>query len=214
MSITQRLTEIKEKLPSHVTLVAISKTKPEGDLLEAYQSGQRHFGENKVQELVEKYEHLPKDIHWHFIGHLQTNKVKYIAPFVYLVQAVDSLKLLKMLQKEALKNERTISCLIQAKVAKEESKFGLSFPEIKDLLAQKDDYPNVKMIGLMAMATNTSDNEEVRSEFYELNAFFETLRNEEFTILSIGMSNDWPLAVEQGSNMIRVGSRIFGPRNY
>lgn len=214
MSIGQRLSEIRKKLPVDVELVAISKTKPESDILEAYAVGQRHFGENKVQDLTEKFEHLPKDISWHFIGHLQTNKVKYIAPFIHLVHAVDSLKLLKMLQKEALKNNRTIQCLIQAKVAKEDTKFGLSFLEINDLLKKKEDYPNVKIVGLMAMGTNTSDNEEVRREFKAVNNFFESLKNDEFKVLSMGMSNDWPLAVEQGSNMIRVGSRIFGPRNY
>lgn len=214
MSIVQRLIDIKKKLPTQVELVAISKTKPESDILEAYGQGQRHFGENKVQDLVDKFDHLPKDINWHFIGHLQTNKVKYIASFVHLVHAVDSLKLLKMLQKEALKNDRTIQCLIQAKVAKEESKFGLSFSEINDLLEKKEDYPNVKIVGLMAMATNTSDNEEVEGEFRAMKTFFETLKSDDFTVLSMGMSNDWPLAVEQGSNMIRVGSSIFGPRNY
>ncbi|MDA3852975.1 MAG: YggS family pyridoxal phosphate-dependent enzyme [Bacteroidales bacterium] len=214
MSIVQRLTDIKENLPAHVELVAISKTKPESDILEAYGQGQRHFGENKVQDLVEKFEQLPKDINWHFIGHLQSNKVKYIAPFIHLVHAVDSLKLLKMLQKEALKNDRIIPCLIQAKVAKEETKFGMSFSDIKDLLEKKEDYPNVKIVGLMAMATNTSDKQGVRSEFEAVNTFFETLKSDDFKVLSMGMSNDWPLAVEQGSNMIRVGSSIFGPRNY
>lgn len=214
MSVTKRLTEIKNQLPSQVELVAVSKTKPESDIIEAYEAGHRHFGENKVQDLTQKYDDLPKDICWHFIGHLQSNKVKYIAPFIHLVHAVDSIKLLKMLQKEALKNKRTISCLLQAKVAKEETKFGLPFSEIVDLLAKKDDFPNVKIIGLMAMATNTSDKEEVRAEFKELKAFFNTLKNDDFKVLSIGMSNDWPLAIEEGSNMIRVGSSIFGPRNY
>lgn len=214
MSITQRLNEIKDKLPAHVALVAVSKTKPEDDILEAYKLGQRHFGENKVQDLALKYEHLPKDIKWHFIGHLQTNKVKYIASFVHLVHAVDSDKLLRTLQKEALKNKRTIDCLLQAKVAQEETKFGLSFSEIEELLAKKDDYPNVNIVGLMAMATNTSDNEGIRGEFKALNAFFSTLKDDHFKVLSIGMSNDWSLAIEEGSTMIRVGSRIFGPRNY
>lgn len=214
MSISQRLKEITDKLPSDVDLVAVSKTKPESDILEAYSIGHRNFGENKVQDLVAKYEHLPKDINWHFIGHLQTNKVKYIAPFIHLVHAVDSEKLLRTLQKEALKNKRTISCLLQAKVAKEESKFGLSFPDIEALLAKKNDYPNVKIVGLMAMGTNTSDQEEVKEEFSAMNTFFMALKNEEFKVLSIGMSNDWPIAVDQGSNMIRVGSSIFGARNY
>jgi len=214
MSISQRLKDITDKLPSQVELVAISKTKPEEDILEAYNVGQRHFGENKVQDLVSKYEHLPKDINWHFIGHLQSNKVKYIAPFIHLVHAVDSEKLLRTLQKEALKNDRSISCLLQAKVAKEETKFGLSFSDIEALMAKKDEFPNVNIIGLMAMATNTSDLEEVKDEFKRVNDFFLTFENEEFKVLSIGMSNDWPIAIEQGSNMIRVGSSIFGPRNY
>lgn len=214
MSITQRLTDIKEKLPEQVSLVAVSKTKPDTDILEAYESGHRDFGENKVQDLTGKAERLPKDINWHYIGHLQTNKVKYIAPFVYLVHAVDSEKLLKMLQKEAAKNNRTIKCLLQAKIAKEETKFGLSFSDITDLLKKKDDYPNIKIVGLMAMATNSKSEEEVRAEFQGLNIFFESLKDEDFSILSIGMSNDWPIAVEEGSSMIRVGSSIFGPRNY
>lgn len=214
MSITQRLNDVKQQLPDHVELVAISKTKPESDILEAYEAGQRHFGENKVQDLGLKYEHLPKDICWHFIGHLQTNKVKYIAPFVHLIHAVDSEKLLKSIQKEALKNKRVISCLLQAKVAAEETKFGLSFSDIEALFAKRDQFPNVKIVGLMAMATNTSDEETVRREFSDVDKFFKSLKSEEFTTLSTGMSNDWHIAIEEGSTMIRIGSSIFGARNY
>ncbi len=214
MSVTQRLTAIKAQLPDGVELVAVSKTKPESDIMEAYESGHRHFGENKVQDLTAKYEHLPKDICWHFIGHLQTNKVKYIAPFVHLVHAVDSEKLLRTLQKEAAKNNRIINCLIQAKVAKEESKFGLSFDDIEILLAKRDEFPNVRISGFMAMATNTNDEEEVSKEFAAVNNFFQKHKGGEIRELSIGMSGDWPVAVEQGSTMIRVGSSIFGARNY
>ncbi len=214
MSIVQRLEEIKKQLPSHVELVAVSKTKPESDILEAYNAGQRHFGENKVQDLTVKYEHLPKDICWHFIGHLQTNKVKYIAPFVHLIHAVDSEKLLITIQKEALKHNRVIHCLLQAKVAKEESKFGLSFQDVEALLAKQDEYPNVKIVGLMAMATNTSESDEVKEEFKAVNDFFVNHKDVDFEVLSMGMSNDWALAVEEGSTMIRVGSSIFGARNY
>lgn len=214
MSITERLKNIKDALPAHVELVAVSKTKPESDIMEAYQAGCRHFGENKVQDLVAKHEHLPQDISWHFIGHLQSNKVKYIAPFIHLIHAVDSEKLLRTLQKEAQKNKRTIACLLQAKVAKEESKFGLSFEAIEELLDKRDEYPNVTICGFMAMATNTGDEAEIRKEFAAVNNFFQKHKGGKISKLSIGMSNDWPLAVEEGSTMIRIGSSIFGPRNY
>ncbi len=214
MSIRERLQAIKGNLPSSVELIAVSKTKPESDILEAYDWGQRHFGENKVQDLQLKHERLPKDICWHFIGHLQRNKVKYIASFIHLVHAVDSEKLLATLQKEAFKNKRIIPCLLQAKVAKEESKFGLPFMEIERLLEEKDRYPNVRLSGLMAMATNTPDKKEVRAEFKATNAFFQAHKTDTFSTLSIGMSNDWTVAVEEGSTMIRVGSDIFGARNY
>lgn len=214
MSIQSKIKEIKEQLPEQVELIAVSKTKPESDIMEAYEAGHRHFGENKVQDLVAKQENLPKDICWHYIGHLQTNKVKYIAPFIHLVHAVDSEKLLKTLQKEGAKNDRIISCLLQAKIAKEETKFGLDFSEIKNLLATLDNYPNVKVVGIMAMGTKTTDKEDTRAEFKELHSFFNSIKNDDLTILSVGMSNDWPLAVEEGSTMIRVGSSIFGARNY
>ena len=201
-------------MPRGVELVAVSKTKPEEDIIEAYNAGQRHFGENKVQELAAKYEHLPKDILWHFIGHLQTNKVKYIAPFVSLIHAVDSVKLLKMIQKEALKNNRRISVLLQVKVAEEETKFGLSFNDAECIFAERSSFPNVKIAGVMAIATNTQDDRQVRSEFAQVKTFFDKIKTEEHEILSVGMSNDWMIAVEEGSNMVRIGSSIFGARIY
>lgn len=213
MSIVQQLNKIKEQLDG-VELVAVSKTKPESDIVEAYHAGQRHFGENKVQDLVAKYEHLPKDIAWHFIGHLQTNKVKYLASFVHLVHAVDSEKLLMTLQKEAAKHKRFISCLLQVKIAEEETKFGLTPEEVENFLDKKADYPNVNIVGLMTMATNTSDNLQVESEFGAVKKVFDELRHHDLTVLSMGMSNDWPIAIKQGSTMIRVGSSIFGARNY
>ncbi len=214
MSVADSLRAIRKEIPQGVELVAVSKTKPEVDIMSAYDLGQRHFGENKVQDLGEKYTHLPKDIKWHFIGHLQTNKVKYIAPFVHLIHAVDSEKLLQTLQKEAVKNKRTIACLLQVKVAQEETKFGLSFEAAQGLLDKKDLYPNVNIAGLMAMASNTADAEQVINEFKQVKTFFDKMNPNDDAILSMGMSNDWPLAVEAGSNMIRVGSLIFGTRNY
>ena len=214
MSIAQRIKEIKNQLSESVKLVAVSKTYPESVVLEAYQTGHLHFGENKVQELTAKYEVLPKDICWHFIGHLQTNKVKYIAPFVHLIHSVDSEKLLSVLQKEAEKNQRTICCLLQAKVAKEDSKFGMSFDEIECILSKRDNYPNVKISGIMAMATNTNDEAEIRSEFSAVSTFLKKNTDKDFKELSIGMSDDWHIAVDEGSTMIRVGSSIFGKRNY
>lgn len=214
MSIVENLNAVRDKLPAGVELVAVSKTKPEEDILEAYGVGQRHFGENKVQDLSAKSEHLPDDIHWHFIGHLQTNKVKYIAPFVYLIHAVDSVKLLKMIQKEALKNNRVISVLLQVKVAEEETKFGLSFNDAECIFAERNLYPNVKIEGVMAMATNTQDEAQVRSEFRKVKNFFESVKTDAMQTLSVGMSNDWTIAVEEGSNMVRIGSSIFGARIY
>lgn len=214
MSIKQQLTSMKEHLAPHVTLVAVSKTKPEADIMEAYETGQRCFGENKVQDLVAKYEHLPKDIEWHFIGHLQTNKIKYIASFVSLIHAVDSIKLLNKIQTEAVKHKRIIPCLLQAKVALEDTKFGLPVEEIEDILAIRDQYPNILFKGIMGMATNTTDVEQVVSEFEKLKSLFDKYKDDDFSELSMGMSGDWPLAIKQGSTMIRVGSTIFGARNY
>ena len=216
MSIASNIQKIKEELPKTATLVAVSKTKPNEDILTAYNAGQRVFGENKVQELVEKQASLPKDIKWHLIGHLQTNKVKYIAPFVDLIHAVDSFKLLKEINKQALKHNRVISCLLQVKIAEEDSKFGLSFEDSEKLLNNEEvkQLKGVKIIGLMGMATNTSDKEKIKQEFSSLNDFYEKLLplHLEFSTLSMGMSGDYKVALEEGSNMIRVGSTLFGER--
>ncbi len=214
MSISQNLIDIKSQLPQTVELIAVSKTNPESAIQEAYDAGQRHFGENKVQELIGKYENLPKDIYWHLLGHLQTNKVKYIAPFVHLIHSVDSEKLLIVLQKEAEKNNRSINCLLQAKIAKEDTKFGMTFVEIEEILAKRYEFPNLNLIGIMAMATNTNDEDEVRAEFSAVSAFLNKVKDSTFKELSIGMSDDWHIAVEEGSTMVRIGSSIFGRRNY
>jgi len=216
------LTKILEELdPTQTKLVAVSKTKPNAAILELYNQGQRDFGENRVQELTEKYETLPKDIRWHAIGHLQTNKVKYIAPFVHLVHSVDSAKLLKELNKQALHNERVISCLLQFKIAAEDTKYGLSLSEAKNLL--DNIYPklkNVKIVGVMGMATFTYDQKQVREEFRRLKNIFEELKTNHFTEqadfseISMGMSGDYSIAIEEGSTMVRIGSLLFGARNY
>lgn len=214
MSIPENIREIKSQLPNNVTLVAVSKTKPVESLLEAYSSGQRDFGENYVQELVDKQNELPKDINWHFIGHLQSNKVKYIAPFVYLIHGVDSLKLLNEINKEAIKNNRIINCLLQLYIAKEETKFGLNFEEAAELLNSKEfsEFKNISIKGFMAMASNTNDVEQIKSEFRSLHVFKNKYPN--FPTLSIGMSSDYEFAIKEGSTLIRVGSKIFGERNY
>ena len=217
MSITANLNNIKSQLPQHVTLVAVSKTKPNEAILEAYDGGQRIFGENKVQELVQKYEDLPKDIEWHLIGHLQTNKVKYIAPFVKLIHAVDSMKLLKEINKQALKNNRVINCLLQVKIAEEESKFGLNITDTEAIINSNKvkGLEGVNIVGLMGMATNSSNENQVSAEFKTLNTFFQQLatQNPQLTTLSMGMSGDFKLAIQEGSTMIRVGSTIFGSRD-
>jgi pyridoxal phosphate enzyme (YggS family) len=215
MKIAKNIIELKNSLPKTVTLIAVSKTKPQSDLIEAYEAGQRDFGENKIQEMSEKWEHLPKDIHWHMIGHVQTNKVKYMAPFVHLIHAVDSLKLLKEIQKQALKNNRTIGCLIQIRIAQEETKFGLPAEELSSLVEAAKQFPNVAIKGLMGMASFTSNQEQVRQEFKNLAEIFSAFKlvNPESTILSMGMSGDYQMAIEEGSTMIRVGSKIFGERN-
>ena len=212
MGIKENLLVLNNELPKRVNLVAVSKTKPVKDLLEAYDAGHRIFGENKVQEMVSKYEALPKDIQWHMIGHVQTNKVKYMAPFVNTIQAVDSYKLLKEIQKQALKNKRIIKCLIQIRIAQEETKFGLPKDELNMLLKNATNFPNVKIIGLMGMASFTSDKERIRNEFKELSSLFNNHNG--FEILSMGMSGDYLVAIEEGSNMIRLGSKIFGERIY
>lgn len=221
MFIKENLLAIKNTLPSGVTLVAVSKTKPNEALMEAYEAGQRDFGENYVQELVDKYEALPKDIRWHFIGHLQSNKVKYIAPFVYLIHGVDSLKLLQEINKQALKNGKTIDCLLQLYIAQEETKFGLSFEECRELLGSEafKELKNIKVKGFMAMASNTDNENQIRKEFETLKQLNDELSslttyNFEPAVLSFGMSSDYKIALEFGSTMLRIGSTIFGRRNY
>ncbi len=216
MSISKNISDLKNQLPNEVTLIAVSKTKSNEQILEAYNAGQRDFGENRVQEILPKYEALPKDIRWHLIGHLQTNKVKQIAPFVHLIHSVDSEKLLAEINKEAGKCNRIIPVLLQIFIAQEETKFGFSFEEAEAVLdsASEKKYPNVRIEGLMGMATNSEDENQVREEFKSLNDFFTILRtkNTELKTLSMGMSSDWKIAVEEASTMIRVGSSIFGER--
>jgi hypothetical protein len=219
--VKQNLNNIKNSLPENVALIAVSKTKPVSSILEAYQAGQRAFGENKIQEMVEKFDILPKDIEWHMIGHLQSNKVKYMAHFVHLIHGVDSFKTLKEINKQALKHDRIINCLLEVKIANEETKFGLSFAEV-ELLLKSEELKNLKNIniqGLMGMASFTENNEIVRDEFKTLKTFFDSLQkyqsfNVNPIILSMGMSGDYKIAIEEGSTMIRVGSAIFGSRNY
>ena len=218
--IKENLQRIKDTIPSTVNLVAVSKTKPLPLLQEAYDAGKRHFGENRVQELAEKFEALPKDIHWHMIGHLQSKKVKYIAPFVHLIHGVDSLKLLEEINKQALKNERIIDCLLQFYIANEDTKFGFSFEEVVELLGSADFFQlkNVRIVGVMGMATFTDDTKIVRQEFATLANYFSLLKNNQFkfapyfTEISMGMSGDYLIAIEEGSTMVRVGSSIFGGR--
>jgi pyridoxal phosphate enzyme (YggS family) len=212
--------EIKKTLPPTVTLVAVSKTKPVEDILSIYQCGQKVFGENKVQELCSKFESMPKDIEWHLIGHLQTNKVKYIAPFVSLIHAVDSLKLLQEINKQAQKHNRVINCLLQIYIAKEESKFGLDVDEAISILHSPEfvALEHISIVGLMGMATNTNDQSIVKKEFTQLEKFYQELKKDNtiahcnFSILSMGMSNDYAVAIDCGSNMVRIGSSIFGNR--
>jgi pyridoxal phosphate enzyme (YggS family) len=220
MSIKTNLQNIKNKLPEHITLVAVSKTKPVSDLMEAYHAGQRIFGENKIQEMVEKHEIMPKDIIWHMIGHVQRNKVKYMAPFVSLIHGVDNFKLLKEINKEAAKHNRIIDCLLQIKIASEDSKFGMTFNEASNIIQSEafSELKNIKITGVMGMATFTENNEQVREEFKTLKTVFDQLttyniNNFNPKIISMGMSGDYPLAIECGSTMIRVGSSIFGSRN-
>lgn len=216
MSIALNIEKIKNEISETATLVAVSKTKPNEAILEAYNSGQRIFGENKVQELAQKYKDLPKDIEWHLIGHLQTNKVKHIAPFVSLIHAVDSIKLLKEINKQALKNNRVINCLLQVKIAKEESKFGLTIIEAEQIISSEEiqELKGMKIIGLMGMATNSTNKIQIKKEFNSLHNFFQkfSILNSQFSILSMGMSGDYKIALKQGSNMIRVGSTVFGSR--
>ena len=221
-SIAENLKQIADSLPEGVKLVAVSKTKPVEAIEEAYNAGQRVFGENRAQELAEKYEVLPKDIEWHLIGHLQTNKVKYVAGFVAMIHGVESLKLLETIDKEAKKHNRVISCLLQFHVAQEETKFGLNMEEVKALLESESyaEMKNVRIEGVMGMATNTENLTQVREEFRHLRRIFEELKQQyfadkpEFKELSMGMSGDYLIAVEEGSTMVRVGSSIFGARQY
>ena len=211
--IANNLTSFRTTLPDYVTLVAVSKTKPIEDLLEAYQAGQLDFGENKVQELCVKAEALPKDIRWHMIGHLQRNKVKYIAPFVGLIHSVDSTRLLNEINKQGAKNNRIIDCLLQIRIADEYTKFGMDYDEVENIL-QNLSFTNVRIKGLMGMASFTDDQDQIKIEFEGLHAFYQKHQLvQQWDTLSMGMSGDYVLAIDCGSNMIRVGSRIFGARN-
>ena len=219
MSIQQNLLNIKSTLPEHVTLVAVSKTKPVPDLMEAYNAGQRIFGENKIQEMVDKWEQMPKDIEWHMIGHVQSNKVKYMTPFVSLIHGVDSLKLLEEINKLALKNNRVINCLLQIYIAEEESKFGLDEEELTTLLASSafQAMKNIRIVGLMGMATFTNNQNQIKKEFTHLKSIFDRLQslqteNCQLKTVSMGMSGDYQLAIASGSTMVRIGSSIFGGR--
>ena len=216
--IKENLKSIQKTIPENVTLIAVSKTKPNSDILEAYDAGQRDFGENKVQDMVEKHEALPKDIRWHMIGHLQRNKVKYMASFVHLIHGVDSLKTLQEINKQAEKHNRIIQCLLQAKIAEEDSKFGLSFTEIESILTSDElfDFKHISIVGLMGMATFTEDEAQIKREFNSLKNAFQKLKEKysNLKMLSMGMSGDYKIAIEEGSTMIRIGSSIFGSRNY
>ncbi len=222
MLVADRLKSIKETIPASVTLVAVSKTHPVETILQAYQAGQRHFGENKVQELTSKVPLIPNDVIWHMIGHLQSNKVKYIAPFINLIHGVDSFKLLQVVNKEALKNNRIIDCLLQVHIAAETTKFGFLEDEIISMLKNEAylQLKNIRICGLMGMATFTNNQEQVRQEFRGLKSLFDKLKamffndDESFKILSMGMSDDYLIAIEEGSTLVRVGSAIFGDREY
>ncbi|MGB5437917.1 MAG: YggS family pyridoxal phosphate-dependent enzyme [Maribacter sp.] len=218
MSIKTNLHTIKESLPDHVTLVAVSKTKSQDDIMEAYNSGQRVFGENKIQEMAQKWEALPKDIEWHMIGHVQRNKVKYMAEFVSLIHGVDSLKLLQEINKQAKNVNRTIPCLLQMHIAEEDTKFGLDKTELTALINSEafKALHNIKVIGLMGMATYTSDENQIRKEFKFLKSSFDDLQRSlpDISVVSMGMSGDYKIAMEERSTMVRIGSSIFGARNY
>ena len=222
MSIQNNLRSIQATLPENVTLVAVSKTKPVSDLMEAYEAGQRIFGENKIQEMTEKWEVMPKDIQWHMIGHVQTNKVKYMAPFVSLIHGVDSLKLAQEINKQAQKNNRIIDCLLQVYIAEEESKFGLDEKELNEIFEfvqdAKNEMNHIRIVGLMGMATFTNNQNQIKKEFSRLKTIFDSYsnlntKNCQLNTLSMGMSGDYQLAIECGSTMVRIGSSIFGNRN-
>lgn len=223
MSIAKNLNQIKSQLPAHVTLVAVSKTKPISDLMEAYNAGQRIFGENKIQEMTGKWEQMPKDIEWHMIGHVQTNKVKFMAEYVSLIHGVDSLKLLQEINKQAKKHNRVIDCLLQIHIAEEETKFGLDEEELNQVLKQvqnqKSEFENIRIVGLMGMATFTENQNQIEKEFSHLKTIFDKVAASKdainrVSILSMGMSGDYQLAISCGSTMVRIGSSIFGTRNY
>ncbi|MCQ2302160.1 MAG: YggS family pyridoxal phosphate-dependent enzyme [Bacteroidales bacterium] len=220
--IKENLEKIRATLPEQVTLVAVSKTKPVSDLQEAYDAGQRIFGENHALEMRDKHEVLPNDIQWHFIGHLQTNKIKYIIPFVTLIHSIDSANLLEAVNKEAKKHDRIVDCLLQFHIATEETKFGLDLDEARQLLSSDAfrEMHNIRICGVMGMATFTDDTEQVHNEFRNLKSIFDTLKHDYFTEqpqfkeISMGMSDDYPIAIEEGATLVRVGSKIFGARNY
>jgi len=221
VSIKNKLDQILKTLPASVKLVAVSKTKPTSVILEAYDAGQRSFGENKIQEMVGKYDELPKDIEWHMIGHLQSNKVKYMAHFVHLIHGVDSFKTLKEINKQALKYDRVINCLLQLKIANEDTKFGLTLNELQNIITSEEltTLHNIKICGLMGMASFTANENSIRSEFKFLKTSFDNLKKHTSLnfvpeIISMGMSGDYKIAIEEGSNLVRVGSAIFGSRNY
>ncbi len=222
MNIASNFNNIRSQLPEHVKLIAVSKFKPVSDLMEAYKAGQRIFGENKAQEMTEKHEALPKDIEWHFIGHLQTNKIKYIIPYVHCIHSIDSAHLLAEVDKQAAKHGRTVPCLLQFHIATEESKFGFSYEEAAEMLKSPEfrTWEHIAIHGVMGMATNTEDSALVRKEFHTLKTYFDRLKQtffagqESFREISMGMTGDYPLAIEEGSTMVRIGSAIFGPRMY
>lgn len=224
MSIQENLLQIQSQLPEHVTLVAVSKTKPVADLMEAYNAGQRIFGENKIQEMTEKWQQMPKDIEWHMIGHVQSNKVKYMIPYVKLIHGVDSLKLLKEINRLATKWRKKVDCLLQIHIAEEDTKFGLDENELFEILNfvqnDKNGMTNIRIVGLMGMATFTDDQEQIKREFQHLKSIFDSCKDNiglksdaiQIKTLSMGMSGDYPLAIECGSTMVRIGSSIFGTR--
>ena len=218
MSISENIKKYQGSLPKNTTLVAVSKTKPVSSLLQAYDAGQRVFGENKIQEMASKWEEMPKDIQWHMIGHVQTNKVKYMAPFVDLIHTVDSLKLLREINKQAAKHDRVINCLLQIKIAEEEHKFGLDHQDALQLLAKdiQATLPHVSIVGLMGMASFTDNKTQIETEFKKLSTLHQNFikQHPQLTVLSMGMSSDYTLALDHGSTMVRIGSSIFGARNY
>ncbi len=216
--IAENIHKIVSNIPKNVKLIAISKTKTNDDIMKAYESGQRLFGENKIQEMSSKFEDLPKDIKWHMVGHVQSNKIKYMAPYVDLIHGIDSLKSIKIINKEGVKNNRVINCLLQLKISKEESKFGLDEKQLKEIIFSTDykEMNNIKIKGMMAMASNTKNESTIKKEFVFAKKVFNEINSldNNFDILSMGMSNDYQIAIECGSNMIRLGSLIFGERNY